>query len=373
MAYLTKSSFPEEMWNSYEFQIRNSITTVDGLAQWINLSDSECEAIQALKDIYKFRISPYYASLMHKTDLRCPLRLQAIPSQKESLKFEGSSVDPVGDRQNLKTARVIHKYPNRVAFLVSDICPVYCRHCTRKYHTTSRDGTYFGPEVDHSMDRDLEYIRSHTEIDDVLLTGGDPLSLGDAKLEFLISRLRSIPHINIIRIGSRFPVVLPQRITPKLLLILSTYGPIWVNTQFNHPSEITQESAAAVESLIRHGIPVQNQSVLLKGINDSLDVMRALIKQLVKIKVRPYYLYHCDNIVGVSHFRTSIGLGTEIMEGLTGFETGFSVPQYVVATRLGKIPITPIYFQCTDEGKTIIRNYKKEISDITSYMGTEQC
>ncbi len=305
---------------------------------------------------------------MDKYDANCPIRLQTIPHLREMKIETNSDNDPVGDTSNLKTARVIHKYPNRIVLLVSDTCPVYCRHCTRKFHTTDVEGTYFGSDLAASYEEDFAYIESHPEIDDVLLTGGDPLIHYDKFLEVIIKRLRSIKHINIIRIGSRYPVFAPQRITEKFCQMLEKYHPIWVNTHFNHPKEVTEEAATACDRLLRHGIPVQNQSVLLKGINDDVETMRSLLKALLRIRVRPYYLYHCDNVSGVSHFMTTLEKGKEIMDAMVGFETGFSVPQYVVTTTLGKLAVNREYVITQEDGRIIGRNYKKESLDVTEYI-----
>jgi lysine 2,3-aminomutase len=368
--YKTKDSYDSTDWNNWKFQLKNSIRNAEQMAEWVNLTDHEKEAIDAVKDKYRWIVTPYYASIMNPENENCPVRLQSLPHINEMKTIISSDVDPVGDTINLKTRRVVHKYPNRIVFLVSDTCPVYCRHCTRKFHTTDLTGTYYDKEKSVSYEEDFAYIEQHPEINDVLLTGGDPLTLTDKALETIISRLRSIPHINIIRIGSRYPVFLPQRITEELCSMLEKYHPVWLSTHFNHPNEITEESAAACDRLLRHGIPVQNQSVLLKGINDDLETMRKLIRGLLGIRVRPYYLYHCDNVTGVSHFSTSIEKGLEIMDGLLGFETGFSVPTYVITTKLGKIPIQRPYV-IQEDGRTYVTNYKKQRMDITEYLNID--
>ncbi len=338
-----KSPKEFERWSDWRWHMANRISKPEQLEEWITVTDAEKRAIAATKDTYKFSVTPYYASLMDKDDPNCPIRQQAIPSVQELHEYPDADVDPVGDRHYRKTNRVVHKYPDRVVLLVTETCPVYCRHCTRKFHTTSKEGTYFGEREAKSFEEDFEYIAKTPAIRDVLLTGGDPLVYNDRKLEFIISRLRSIPHVEIIRIGSRFPVLLPQRITPSFCQMLEKYHPVWLNTHFNHPKEITPEAAEACDRLLRHGIPVQNQSVLLKGINDDVDTMRSLLCGLLKIRVRPYYLYHCDNVVGVSHFATDIEKGKELMAALFGNITGFSVPSYIITTKLGKIPITKQY------------------------------
>ncbi|MEM5331618.1 arginine 2,3-aminomutase [Paraburkholderia sp. JHI2823] len=343
-------------WSNWHWQMKNSVTTLEQLAGWIHVTHAERDAIESVRGKYLWRITPYYASLMDPEDAKCPVRLQSVPSAAEMLTYPGADIDPVSDASYRKTNRVIHKYPDRVVFLVTSMCPVYCRHCTRKYHTTDVAGTYFGESEGVSMEPDFDYLASHAEIRDVLLTGGDPLSYNDRKLEEIVSRLRMIPHIEIIRIGSRCPVVLPMRITEELCRMLDKYQPIWFQTHFNHPKEITKEASAACDRLLRHGIPVQNQSVLLKGVNDSVEIMRALVTGLLRIRVRPYYLYHCDNVTGVSHFMTPLDKGIEIIDGLFGHTTGFAVPDYIITTDLGKIPVGRSYIRRLDDGCEI-RNY----------------
>jgi len=357
--FKTKSDFSHSEWASPVFQNRNSVSTLADLSQWIEVSESEIQGIESTKGVYAWRITPHYLSLMDKKDEHCPVRLQAIPRPEEMTISSGASPDPVGDIRFRKTPRIIHKYPNRVAFLVSDTCPVYCRHCTRKYHTTHVTGTYYGEGYQRSFKKDIEYIRDHSEIDDVLLTGGDPLSLSDAKLEWLLKELRSIGHISIIRFGSRFPVLMPQRITSLFCDMLSQYHPIWFNTHFNHPKEISEDSLIATDRLIRAGVAVQNQGVLLKGINDSAEILRALNKGLIAARIRPYYLYHCDEVRGVDHFRTSIKAGQAIMRQLIGYDSGFSVPSYIVTTIAGKIPVNPNYLSI-ESGKLVGRGYQGE-------------
>jgi lysine 2,3-aminomutase len=296
---------------------------------------------------------------MDRRDSNCPVRLQAVPSQAEFVHNQTSSIDPVGDREYRRTRRVIHKYPDRAAFLVTDVCPVYCRHCTRKYHTMDLQGTYFGDGAETSYETDFAYLRAHHEIRDVLLTGGDPLSLPDGRIEKILTALRSISHIEVIRLGSRYPVLLPQRITPELCRTLAAYHPVFLMTHFNHAKEVTPDASRACASLLQHGIPVLNQSVLLKGVNDNVQAMRSLLTALVKIRVVPYYLYHCDDVTGVSHFMTSIHTGRSIMRGLTGFISGFAVPRYVITTKLGKISLAEDETTVLDDGLAL-RGYTDE-------------
>jgi lysine 2,3-aminomutase len=350
----------EARWGGWRKQLSNRITTLEELRQWIDVTPAEEAAIERTRGKYRWSITQYYASLMDRHDENCPIRQQAVPNLRELDEYPGAEIDPVGDMVYRKTNRVIHKYPDRVVFLVTSVCPVYCRHCTRKYHTTNVGGTYFEEREAASIASDIEYIAAHPEIRDVLLTGGDPLVYPDQKLADILRSLRAIPHVEILRIGSRFPVLMPARITPEFCRMLEALHPVWLNTHFNHPKEVTPEAAAACDMLLRHGIPVQNQSVLLKGINDDVATMRELLHALLRIRVRPYYLYHCDNVTGVSHFMTSLERGREIMEQLLGFTTGFAVPQYVVTTDYGKIPASRQVVHRDDDGNVWIENYKKQ-------------
>ncbi len=358
-------------WLDWKFHMKNLIRTQADLEPWIQVSEREKKGIELTKGLYEWMVTPYYASLMDPADENCPIRLQSIPHPSETASPPNAAVDPVGDMKYSKTRRVVHKYPNRIVLLVSDTCPVYCRHCTRKFHTTATEGTYYNESFDLSYEPDFAYIREHNEINDVLLTGGDPLTLTDSKLESIISQLKAIEHVKVIRIGSRYPVFLPQRITQGLCDLLAKFHPIWFSTHFNHPREITPEAASAVDRLIRSGIPVQNQTVLLKGVNDDVETMRALNRQLLEIRVRPYYLYHADNVTGVSHFRTSVSVGLDILEKLTGYETGFSLPQYVITTDLGKIPVNNTYY-AESNGNQLIRNFRGDRADITRYLALEE-
>ncbi|WP_431982932.1 arginine 2,3-aminomutase [Streptomyces qinglanensis] len=354
-----RPTVPDAQWRDWRWHMRKRVTSAEKARQWIHLTPDEEEAIVRSAGRYRWSVTPYYASLMDPDDPLCPVRRQAVPALAELMEHSGAEVDPVGDMYYRKTNRVVHKYPDRVIMLVTEACPVYCRHCTRKFHTTDVEGTYFRENEGSSYEEDLRYIAAHPEIRDVLLTGGDPLSYRDGTLEEIVSGLRAIPSVEIIRIGSRFPVLLPQRVTDELCGMLARYHPVWLNTHFNHPKEITGEAAAAVDRLLRHGIPVGNQTVLLRGVNDDVATMRALMTGLLRIRVRPYYLYHCDNVTGVSHFMTSVEKGWEIMEGLQGHITGFAVPQYVLTTKIGKIPVARPAFHETPEGLRL-RNYRGE-------------
>ncbi|MEU7141637.1 arginine 2,3-aminomutase [Nocardia sp. NPDC046473] len=356
---LTRSAISDTEWSDSRWHMRNRITSATKLRRWVRVTPEEEAAIIESTVKYRWSVTPYYASLMDPDDPSCPIRQQAIPASSEMGEYPGAEVDPVGDTIYRKTNRIVHKYPDRVIMLITEACPVYCRHCTRKFHTTNREGSYFRDGEGESFADDMRYIAEHPEIRDVLLTGGDPLSYRDDKLEGIISQLRAIPSVEIIRIGSRFPVLLPQRVTDEFCEMLAKYHPVWLNTHFNHPKEITAEAAAAVDRLLRHGIPVGNQTVLLKGINDSVATMRRLMTELLRIRVRPYYIYHCDNVTGVSHFMTTVDKGLEIMDGLQGHITGFGVPQYVVTTTIGKIPLVRPYHRLTREGMQL-RNFRGE-------------
>ncbi len=371
---LTKADFNSEDWNNSKWQLKNSINTLERASQWINVTPEEATAIEDCSSSFKWSVTPYYMSLMDKYDPNCPIRLQAMPNNQEILEFKGAEADPVGDTVYMKTNRVVHKYPNRAIFLATDTCPVYCRHCTRKEHTmATREGaTYFG-EGEQGKIRDYEgdfaYIAAHPEIEDVLITGGDPLSLVDKKLEQILSGLREIQHLKIVRIGSRFPVLMPQRITDELCDILERYKPLWFSTHFNHSKEITPEAIAAIDKIQRRGITVQNQTVLLKNINNDVSTMRALNMGLVEAGIRPYYLYHCDNVSGVSHFMTTVNEGLEIMSGLKGHITGFASPEYIVTTRVGKIPLAQNFTEITKDGKLKVTSYKGETLVLPYGMG----
>jgi lysine 2,3-aminomutase len=301
-------------------------------------------------------ISPYFASLMDPDDPHDPIRMQAVPTIKE-LDFSASDMeDPLFEDIDSPTPGLTHRYPDRVLFLITDMCGNYCRHCTRRRFAGQQDKQ----QSDKCISDSIRYIKEHEEIRDVLLSGGDGLLVSDAVLEDIIKKLKAIDHVEIVRIGSRAPCTLPQRITPELCKMLAKYHPIWLNTHFNHPREITPESKKAVEMLADHGIPVGNQSVLLKGINDCPTIMKKLVHELVKIRVRPYYFYQCDLSKGLEHFRTSVEKGIEIAEALRGHTSGFAVPTFIVDAPGGggKIPVAPQYLISMSDKKVVLRNYE---------------
>jgi len=308
-------------------------------------------------------ITPYYASLMDRDNEQCPIRMQAIPSVKELQSCSSDMDDPLSEESDAPVPGLTHRYPDRVLLLATNECSMYCRHCTRK-RKVGDDGASIKLSA---VMKGIEYIRSHKNVRDVLISGGDPFLLKTSVLEKIIAEIHKIPHVEVIRIGTRIPVVLPMRIDKELVDMLKKYHPIWINTHFNHPREITPESRKAVNMLSNAGIPLGNQSVLLRGINDCPYIMKELVHQLVKNRVRPYYLYQCDLSRGIEHFRTPISKGIEVLENLIGHTSGFAVPTFVVDAPGGggKIPLQPNYLLSYSNRKTILRNYEGVISVYT--------
>ena len=322
---------------NWKTQASSLIKSTDSLGEYVDLTSAEIDGIKAAEYEFAWHITPYYAGLMDRTDRECPIRLQAIPQQVELETLEAAVLDPLEEESHNPAPNIIQVYPDRVAWTVSNVCPVLCRHCLRK-RMVGREDFAFTEEV---RDAALDYLRSNSAIRDVLITGGDPLMRSDEFIDDLLGRLRGIEHIEIVRIGSRTPCTMPQRITPELCAILAKYHPLWFNTQFNHPNEITPEAEHACAMLANAGIPLGNQSVLLKGINDDPETMKTLVQHLVRIRVRPYYIYQAQTLTGTSHFITPIERGLEIIRSLRGFTTGFSVPVYLLDTPYGKIPMHP--------------------------------
>jgi len=345
-------------WADWRWHIQNKITTIKKLKEYIELDNQRFQEIDETSKQFPFAITPYYANLMDKEDKNCPIQKQVIPSIEE-LHDSIGIVDPLSEEQNSPVPSIIRRYPDRLVFYVTNQCFCKCRFCSRK-RRTAKSNRHMSRE---ELLQGIEYIKNHKEIRDVLISGGDPLTLSDEQLEGIISRIREINHVEIIRIGTRAPVTLPQRITPKLCKMLEKYHPIWVNTHFNHPKEVTKESTVACDLLSKAGIPLGNQTVLLKGINDSPNVMKKLAHELLKIRVRPYYIFHCYPVKGVSHFRTSVDTGIKIIEKLRGHTSGLAVPTYVVNAPCGggKVPLGPNYIISRDEGKLYLRNYKMEV------------
>ena len=346
-------------WKDWKWQVGHSITDLSTLEQMLDLkmSASEREDMQKTCDIFPMSITPYYLSLIDTDDpFHDPIFKQAIPSVGELIVEDYDIHDPLAEDEDSPCPLITHRYPDRILFLISNTCAMYCRHCTRK----RKVGQISSTPLDEELDAAFSYIESHPEIRDVLLSGGDPLMLSDQQLDRILSRLRKIPHIEIIRIGSRVPVVLPFRITDNLVSILKKYHPLWLNTHFNHPKEFTDDSRAALAKLADAGIPLGNQSVLLAGVNDCPVIMKKLVHELVKNRVRPYYLFQCDLAEGLAHFRTPVGKGIEIIESLIGHTSGLAVPTYVIDAPGGggKIPVMPYYLVSWSSNKVVLRNYE---------------
>ncbi|MGB9808897.1 MAG: KamA family radical SAM protein, partial [Caldanaerobacter sp.] len=302
---------PDSDWYNWKWQIANRIETVEELKKYLPLSEEEEEAISKALTKLRMAITPYYLSLIDPNDPNDPIRKRAVPTIHELYQAPEDLVDPLYEDVDSPVPGLTHRYPDRVLMLVTDQCSMYCRHCTRRRFAGETDA----PMPMDKIEKQIEYIRNTPQIRDVLISGGDPLTLSDSRLEEIIKRLREIPHVEIIRIGSSVPVVLPMRVTPELVNMLKKYHPIWLNTHFNHPHEITEDSKRACEMLADAGIPLGNQTVLLRGVNDCVHVMKKLVHELCKIRVRPYYIYQCDLSFGLSHFRTPVSKGIEIIEG----------------------------------------------------------
>jgi lysine 2,3-aminomutase len=354
--------------NDWRFQVRNRITTVEELRQYINLTPEEEKNIHLVEQEFSWHISPYYASLMDKNDPDCPIRKQAVPRIAE-LHDPLGVIDPLEEEKHEPAPNVIRVYPDRIAWCVSNQCAMLCRHCLRKRMVAREqkdvDGSHqTADSFDFSAsarEAALDYIAATPEIRDVLLTGGDPLLYPDDVVEDIVSRLRAIEHVEIIRIGSRTPCTMPQRITEDLCRMLEQYHPLWFNTQFNHPKELTPEATEACARLANAGIPLGNQSVLLRGVNDDPETMKALVQGLVKMRVRPYYLYQCQILSGTAHFRTPVETGIEIIRNLRGFTTGFAVPRYVLDTPYGKVPMAPQYMVDRDDEAVYLENFEGKV------------
>ncbi len=349
----------DAQWNDWRWQIANRITTVEQLGQVINLTEEERRVIGESLNTLRMSITPYYASLMDPDDPACPIRMRAVPTMLETQIRDEDQVDPLAEDTDSPVRGLTHRYPDRILFLVTDQCSMYCRHCTRRRMAGETDQ----PLPQSQIDEMIAYVRETRGVRDVLLSGGDPLTFTTDKLEYIVARLHEIPHVEIVRYGSAVPVVMPQRITDELVQMMKKYQPVWLNTHFNHPREVTPESRRALAKLADNGIVLGNQSVLLKGVNDCPYIMKELVQRLVHNRVRPYYIYQCDLSQGIGHFRTSIGKGIEIIEHLWGHTTGFAVPRYIkdVGGGVGKTPIDPCYIISRSERMVIFRNYEGTI------------
>ncbi len=342
-------------------QLQNSVNTLEKLSAFINITPEEKEAIETLNT--KWGTSPYFASLMDRDDPKCPIRRQVLPSLQETVNKYGIENYLIWkenrDTEEVRPDSIARQYHDRVAFTVTDVCVNYCRHCFRNELVVNRD-----LQLRMDVDEGLEWIREHKEIRDVLVTGGDPFVLSDEKIDYIIQKLREIPHLQMIRFGTRAPIVLPHRITPGLKKVLSPYHkiPIWINTQCNHPKEITEKTAQGVFDLLTCGINVGNQAVLLKGINDDPETFRELHQKLLRVRIRPYYVFYCEPAPGIDHFRTTVEKGAELIrDTIRGHTTGLAQPMYVIATNIGKIPLMPDYYiKGKDEKEYTLENYKGE-------------
>jgi lysine 2,3-aminomutase len=365
-----KSTASGKEWQDWHWQLRNRITSFTELKKYIILQPEEEEVFKSKIFSFRMAITPYYLSLIDPANPHDPVRLQAIPRIMESHICVEDMPDPLHEDMDAPVPGMTHRYPDRVLLLLTDQCAMYCRHCTRR----RKAGEHDAPMPKDNVEKALEYIRQNKEIRDVILSGGDPLTLGDDRLDEILHKLSLIKHVDIVRIGTRTPVVVPQRITDDLLRVLKKYKFVWLNTHFNHPQELTKEACTALAKLAEAGIVLGNQSVLLKGINDQVDVMKQLVHVLVKNRVRPYYIYQCDLSEGIAHFRTPIAKGIEIMESLRGHTSGLCIPTYVVDAPGGggKIPVMPNYVVSQMPGRVILRNYEGLLTAYTEPEYLEQ-
>lgn len=357
-----RTSWPDTSvsdWNNWRWQLKNRIINLDALEKRITLTPSERAGVRLSENKLALGITPHFFELIDKSDQNCPIRKQVIPTAEEGQIDSSELSDPVSEDATSPVPGLVHRYPDRVLLLVTDRCASYCRYCTRSRLVSGASGYDFHPRFNEAV----AYLREHTEVRDVLLSGGDPLLLSDDKLDYLLTTLRSIPHLEFLRIGSRIPIFLPQRITPELCAMLRKHHPLWMSIHTNHPRELTTEVREGLIRLADAGIPLGNQSVLLAGINDSIEVMKELVHKLLLCRVRPYYLYQCDLIQGSKHLRSPVGKGLEMIEGLRGFTTGYAIPQFVIDAPGGggKIPVNPDYVIYQDPERVVFRNYQGKV------------
>lgn len=351
---------PLEDWRDWHWQMRHRVSTVEELEELVPLTEKERVGIQRGLELFKFAIPPYYASLIDPEEPNCPIRRQSVPGLEELVWREYDIEDPLNEDGDAVAPGMTHRYPDRVLWVVMHECGMFCRHCTRKRKVGEPQPSI----TDHQLEEGIAYLNNHPEVRDIVLSGGDPLLLSDGRLDEILTKIRSeAKHIAMIRIGTRLPVTLPQRVTPELVAILRKHHPIFVNTHFNVPKEFTVESRLALARLADGGIPLGNQSVLLAGVNDCWALMRGLMHNLTANRVRPYYIYQCDLAQGLEHFRTPVAKGIEIMEHLRGHISGLAVPTFVVDAPGGggKIPVMPNYMVSQHENKVVLRNYEGRI------------
>ena len=354
------SNVPDSDWNNWRWQLQHRITNVEQLQRLMpTLTPEEFAGATLANHKLALAITPYFFNLIDPADENCPIRWQVIPRVEETNTAPWEMTDPCGEDSHSPVPGLVHRYPDRVLFLVTDRCAAYCRYCTRSRLVSNATGYDFHPQ----FDKQIEYIRSHPEVRDVLLSGGDPLLFSDERLEHLLSQLRAIPHLEFLRIGTRIPIFLPQRVTPELCAMLKKYHPLFISIHSNHPRELTMEVRDALGRLADVGIPLGNQAVLLRNVNDDVNVMKAQVQKLLMCRVKPYYLYQCDLISGSAHLRASVRKGLEIMENLRGHTTGYAVPQYVIDAPNGggKVPVNPDYILSRDDDRVIIRNYEGKV------------
>ncbi|HXT11151.1 MAG TPA: KamA family radical SAM protein [Candidatus Angelobacter sp.] len=354
------SHVPDADWNDWHWQLKNRITSAEQLQRFMpSLTPEEFAGAKLANHKLALAITPYFFNLIDPADENCPIRWQVIPRIEETHTATWEMTDPCGEDAHSPVPGLVHRYPDRVLFLVTDRCAAYCRYCTRSRLVSNATGYDFHPE----FDKQIEYIASHPEIRDVLLSGGDPFLFSDEKLEHLLSRLRAIPHVEFLRIGTRIPIFLPQRITPALCAMLKKYHPLFISIHSNHPRELTTEVREALGRLADAGIPLGNQSVLLRNVNDDPKVMKAQVQKLLMCRVKPYYLYQCDLISGSAHLRASVRKGLEVMEALRGHTSGYAVPTYVIDAPGGggKVPISPEYVLYHSDERVVVRNYEGKI------------
>jgi len=360
----------DTQWNDWRWQVRHRILNLAGLERIVNLSSDERDAILRHSGSLPVAITPYYASLLDPDNSQQPIRKSVIMVGGEYDVSPEESIDPLAEDKDSPVPGLIHRYPDRVLFLTTGFCAVYCRYCTRSRLVGNlRTEHRFNTE---NWEKSIAYLKAHTEVRDVILSGGDPLTMGNAKLEWLLRHLRQIPHLEIIRLGTKVPVVLPQRITNSFVNMLKQFHPLWMSIHFTHPGELTPETTQACNRLADAGLPLGSQTVLLKGINDNVETMKRLTQGLMKIRVKPYYLYQCDPVRGSGHFRTTVDKGLEIIAGLRGFTSGYAVPSYVIDSPGGggKIPLLPEYVVGRDGDDLLLRNYEGKIFRYPDSGGT---
>lgn len=354
--YWADQGVSPEQWNSHTWQLRNRITSLSQLEEHLNLSEEERSGVILSGTKLAMAITPHFFNLIDRDDPGCPIRRQIIPRIEETWTSPYEMSDPCGEDSHMPVPGLVHRYPDRVLFLVTDRCASYCRYCTRS-RVVSGAGEQ---ELETDYEAAFRYLEAHPEVRDVLLSGGDPLLFSDAKLEKILSRLRRIEHIEFLRIGSRIPIFLPQRITPELCRMLQRYHPLFMSVHVNHPRELTSEVKEALERLANHGVPLGNQSVFLRGVNDTVEIMKTLVHKLLMCRVKPYYLYQLDLIEGSSHLQASVAKGIEVIEGLRGHTTGYAIPQFVIDAPGGggKVPVNPDYVLQQNGERVVIRNFE---------------